>query len=296
MNTKALSFLRLTGLTLSGILIAIPTYAELVMTGVSSETQFTYAADVSNSDLLDGLTPVTTGWNEGNDASPLELTDGIHGVGFDVVFDDKVQGAWTTVGATAEYHLGAGTNGLGFDLTSIVSIADWVNVGFGNQVWTIEVRPVGGSYSTLATIDNQELINGIGTTKVTLTDDSGILATGVEFIRVTAESQSGHQSGAFVWRELDVFGTPTGSASSLSLKIGQTNGSLNFEWDSLEGKQYDLVSSTDLSAPVNTWAVYDEDGPDEIEPYENIVGTGSTISLTGIAKIGDVRFFALIEK
>ncbi|MEN8681937.1 MAG: hypothetical protein ABF391_17985, partial [Akkermansiaceae bacterium] len=81
-------------------LIPASTHAVLVVTEVSHPTQFTYAGDVSSSDLLNGLTPITTGWNVSNEASPNELTDGIHGADFNVVAGDRVQGGWTTVGAT----------------------------------------------------------------------------------------------------------------------------------------------------------------------------------------------------
>ena len=125
-----------------------------------SATQFAYSGNVSAADLLHGLTPVTTGWNTTNQGSPLELTDGIHGGAFQAVPGDQVQGAWTTVGATATYNLGTGPGGAGYNITSVQSIADWANVGFGNQAWTIEVKPVGGSYSTLATVNYQPL--GVG--------------------------------------------------------------------------------------------------------------------------------------
>ena len=154
---------------------AAPAYAAVTFTGagsaaeVNNATPGAYSADVSSSDLLDGLTATTTGWNTTNDASPLELTDGIHGVGFGVVTGDNAQGAWTTVGATATYALGAGANGTGYDITSILSIADWESVGFGNQAWTVEVQQLGGSFSLLATADYQPLaVAAAGATKVTL--------------------------------------------------------------------------------------------------------------------------------
>lgn len=273
------------------------TTTTVVVAEVFDVTQFAYAGDVSSTDLLHGLTPVTDGWNLTNEASPLELTDGIHGVGFGEVPGDRVQGGWTTVGATAEYNLGTGVNGMGYDLTSIQSIADWVNVGFGNQGWTLEVKPVGGTYTVLATIDYQALGTGPGTTKVTLTDATGTLAAGVEFLRVTTnEVNGGANGGAFVWRELDVFGTETGAAGPLVLKIVRGAGGLDFEWNSLPGMQYDLVSSTDLSLPVETWPVYDEDGPGGVEGYENIPNAGSTTTLTDVQASGPARFFALVEE
>jgi hypothetical protein len=188
-------------------IVAASASAGLIKTEVNSTTQYTYAP-VSNADLLHGLTATTTGWQNINDAHSSELNDGIHGVGYQEVSGDKVQGAWTSVGATAEYDLGLG-DGDGWDITSITSIADWVNVKFGNQAWTVEVKAVGGSYATLETVDYQPLAGG-GTTKVTLTDDTGVLASGVEFIKFTANQvNGGANAGAFIWREVDVVGTAT---------------------------------------------------------------------------------------
>jgi len=189
------------------------TRLSLVTVEEFSGNQFAYASDASGSDLLHGLVPKAAGWKLENDASPLELTDGIHGAGFQEVPGDMVQGAWTQVGATLEYDLGAGANGLGYDLTSIRSIADWNSAGFGNQAWTLEVRPVGGSYRILHTANYHPLIeqslSGGGATKVTLSDESGVLAAGIEAIRFTAGHVANSVDNAFVWRELDVFGHPT---------------------------------------------------------------------------------------
>ncbi|MEN8681939.1 MAG: hypothetical protein ABF391_17995 [Akkermansiaceae bacterium] len=169
-----------------------------------------YVDDVSDSDLLHGLRPKTSGWRLKNKASPLELTDGLHGVDFGKIPGDEVQGAWTTVGATAEYHLGTGANGLGYDLTSIQSIADWNGAGFGNQSWTVEVKPVGEEFRILHTVNYHPLtsqrLDGGGATKVVLTDRSGKLARRIEVIRFTASHIANSVGNAFVWREVDVFG------------------------------------------------------------------------------------------
>ncbi|MEM6507015.1 MAG: PEP-CTERM sorting domain-containing protein, partial [Planctomycetota bacterium] len=149
--------------------------------------------------------------------------DGIHGAAFNVVPGDRVQGAWTTVLASAEYDLGTGNAGHGFDLTAIVSIADWNSAGFGNQGWTIEVKGVGETaYELLAVVDHQPL-NALdaGTTKVTLTDESGVLASGVQFVRITANHvNGGANGGAFIWRELDVFGVSTVPEPGMALLLG----------------------------------------------------------------------------
>ena len=185
----------------------------VVSTQESSNEEFSYTNDVSDTDLLHGLTAVTTGWNLVNNADPKELTDGIHGGQYRQVQGDLVQGAWTTVGATAEYHLGTGPKGRGFDITSIRSIASWNGAGFGNQAWTVEVKPVGGDYRILHTanyhpLTSQQIDDG-GATKVVLRGKSGVLASGIESIKFTASHVAGSVDNAFVWRELDVFGSPT---------------------------------------------------------------------------------------
>lgn len=169
-----------------------------------STTPSAYADDVSDSDLLHGLTPGTTGWVKNNTHDPKLLTDGIHGVG-----SASEPSALTTVGATAEYHLGPGAKGLGYDITSIQSIAAEDHGGYGNQAWTVEVKPVGGDYRILHTVSLQRLYSGGGATKVVLTDKSGVLASGIESIKVTAGHIAGSASNDFKWRELDVFGVPT---------------------------------------------------------------------------------------
>lgn len=177
-----------------------------------STTQYAYANEVSDDDLLLGIAPVTSGWRLQNDADPIELTDGIHGGGFEKIPGDMVQGTWTEVGATAEYQLGAGPQGGGYDLTMVRSIADWENVGFGNQAWTMEVKPVGGDWMPLTTVSyeplNAQPLSGGGATKVTVTGKDGRLARGIEAIKVTAGRVPGSVGHGFVWRELDVFGTP----------------------------------------------------------------------------------------
>jgi hypothetical protein len=179
--------------------------------------ELAYADAVSASDLLHGLTPATSGWNFNNHASPLELTDGIHGATYEAIPGDLVQGAWTTVGATAEYRLGGGPGGKGHDITSVQSIAGWNSAGFGNQAWTLEVKAVGGEWRTLVQVDCQALesqpLTGGGASKVTLTREGGPLATGIEAIKVTADPVAGSVRNAFVWRELDVFGAPSAAAT-----------------------------------------------------------------------------------
>ena len=152
------------------------------------------------------------GWNLTNGSTVPELNDGIHGA----FPGGDAEGTWSDEGAIAEYNLGP--NAAGYDITSIQSIASWADSGFGNQVWTVEVKPVGGSYALLATVDYTPLNNAAGATKVNLT---GLDATGIESIRFTAGSTAGNSAGNdFVIREIDVEGAATPTPSDVTIESG----------------------------------------------------------------------------
>ena len=178
-------------------------------TEVNDGADQAYSGDQSGSDLIEGLTATTaTGWNLTNGSELKDLNDGEHGA----FPGGQADGLWSNPGAVVEYNLGA--NALGYDITGIQSIASWSNVGFGNQVWTVEVLTVGGNpasdYQLLATVDYVEFSNAGGSTKVNMT---GLDATGIEFIKFTAGATgtggSNSIGDAFVFREMDVFGTAT---------------------------------------------------------------------------------------
>ena len=84
----------------------------------------------------------------------------------------------------------------------------------------------------------------------------------------------------------------TGSPFPLAIRPNATTpGSYDFEWDSQEGKVYDLLSSVDLSTPVAEWPVY---GVGEMV-YEGIPAAGSTTTLTAVPSTDPRRFFAMRE-
>lgn len=188
---------------------AVERETNLVINKEFSPDQNAYAAEVSADDLLAGIVPKTSGWKMENEANPSELTDGIHGGRFKQNPSDRVQGAWSTVGATAEYTLGRGVNGAGYDITMIRSIADWENVGFGNQAWILEIKSVGGDWVSIASVAYEPLKSQLtegGATKVTIGGKDGTVARGVEALKVTVGRITDSVENAFVWRELDVFG------------------------------------------------------------------------------------------
>ena len=207
-------------------------------TAVNSPTDSAYEGDQSATDLLNELpATVATGWNLNSGSTVAELNDGIHGA----FPGGDAEGTWSNEGAVAEYNLGP--NAAGYDITSIQSIASWVGAGFGNQVWTVEVKPVGGSYVLLATVDYTPFNNTGGATKVNLT---GLDATGIESIRFTAGSTAGNSSGNdFVIREIDVEGTATPTVSDVTIASG-FSGSFTAVSDSSDSAYEGDQSASDL--------------------------------------------------
>ena len=75
------------------------------------------------------------------------------------------------------------------------------------------------------------------------------------------------------------------------LRISPNGDDFDFEWDSQDGKVYDLLSSVDLGTPVADWPVYD----DGETVYAQIPATGSTSTLTAVPSTDPRRFFAMRE-
>ncbi len=76
-----------------------------------------------------------------------------------------------------------------------------------------------------------------------------------------------------------------------ALRISPNGDDFDFEWDSQDGKVYDLLSSVDLSTPIADWPVYEAGGM----VYEEIPSAGSTTTLTAVPSTDPHRFFAMRE-
>lgn len=80
----------------------------------------------------------------------------------------------------------------------------------------------------------------------------------------------------------------TGLGLTITTNAG-TPSNFDFAWDSKEGKLYDLVSSTDLVGPADTWPVWNG--------QSDLAATPPLNTLTDIPGGGDTRrFFAVVEK
>lgn len=190
--------------------------------------EITFAGDVSSSDLLHGIAGIHSGWRNSNGATDVGLNDGDPGGDFDDEGLTALNGAaWANEGAASssifEFGLGAG---LGYDLTEIQSIAAWQGAGFSNQRYNISVRYANDAdFTFLTTVDYQPFPaspnNNGGSTKVNITDDGGVLASGVEAIRFDILDTVGADSAGSVYREIDVFGSESipepGAVSLLGL-------------------------------------------------------------------------------
>jgi len=75
----------------------------------------------------------------------------------------------------------------------------------------------------------------------------------------------------------------------LAIKPNRTNsGNYDFEWESKDGKVYDLVSATALTTPPDTWPVWNG--------HANLPSGGTSTVLMDISGGGPARFFAVLEK
>ena len=201
----------LTLLVIPALAQAAPMVTEVNRPGAGAPAETIYASDVSASDLLQGLTGVESGIAWQTAGSSARLNNGVHGPSFS---DDNpgslAEIAWANPGSVVTFDLGVGANGLGYDISSVQSFAAWNGAGFGNQGYTLEFKPLGGVFASVATVDYNPLGGDAGATKVTITDDGGLLGTGIEAVRFTHNSVPGAVAGRITYRELDVIGQPTG--------------------------------------------------------------------------------------
>jgi hypothetical protein len=137
---------------------------------------------------------------------------------------------------------------------------------------------------------------GLGFQTITRTYTIGALPGGVSAgdpLTVVLGVENTNTNGdRMIWDNvvLEVESSPL--ASDFQVIITPTAGSpgnYDFEWNSQEGKVYDLVSSTDLSSAPNTWPVWDG--------RADLIASPPSNTLTNIPGGGDPRrFFVLIEK
>ena len=162
-----------------------------------------YAADILLGDLLSTATVDSSAGTWGGDGI-AGLTDGLHGAPYAGWVNPSIGDAVVT------WDLGLGDNGAGWDLTLIQSISAFGNNALANQEFILEYETVaGGGFATLGTFGpvDTSAAGGLETsTKITITDDSGVVASGVRYLRFSGRPTGAVNPG---YRELDVDGVST---------------------------------------------------------------------------------------
>jgi len=135
------------------------------------------------------------------------------------------------LGDVITYTLNTGASPRGYNIAKIVSTTSWNENRFG-QRYDVEVRKVGapaGAFVPLVSVDHRPVSSGTSSAQVTVTAfsgsgglNTGTLASGVAEIRFIFKN--GTIYGHSMYRELDVFGSPTG-LGGLDLVSGG-----GFEW------------------------------------------------------------------
>ena len=215
----------------AGLALSVaPANAAAVFTEVTSgpntpdtlTDELAFAGDVSSIDLLNGLTGTIGGTFAGGNVA--NLTNGL-GRTIDSSVDlGGAVGEITWVGdsgSSVEFVLGAG-DGLGYDISGVTSFADWDGAGFMNQSYEIYLRELGGSYTLYTTVDYQPaaVVGEGGATKVNVTDDLGLLGSGIDAIRFDFLDTVSNDVGGIVFSEIDVFGIATVPEPSSTALLG----------------------------------------------------------------------------
>jgi hypothetical protein len=93
-------------------------------------------------------------------------------------------------------------------------------------------------------------------------------------------------------KSFSVVDVPPPSSGPFTVSIlpnATTPGNYDFTWTSQAGKEYDLVSNTELSTPINTWLVW--------EGHAGLPATPPNNVLADVPGGGDTRrFFAVVER
>ena len=182
---------------------------------VNSTSQIAYSADVKNNDLLQGVAGTFTNLQSAGGPVGQAANDGVNGAA-----QDGGALAWAADGSISgfTYEIGVG-NGVGYDVSSVTTIAAWGDSGFMNQKYKLSVRYSGATEYIAApecTVDYQPVTNigaVAGATKVTITRPGGMIFSRIEGIRLTCLNVVNNTfGGGTTFREIDV----SGSASTLT--------------------------------------------------------------------------------
>lgn len=121
--------------------------------------------------------------------------------------------AQTTLTYVLNTNAATGGSAAGYNITNVTVYAGWATPAacFAGQKWTLRVATVGNSvFQDVRSIHYAPFASasGDGSTKVTVSDAAGPLASGVRAVQFFVERPGGIYNGT-VYREIDVMGTPS---------------------------------------------------------------------------------------
>jgi arylsulfatase A-like enzyme/methionine-rich copper-binding protein CopC len=221
----------------------------------------------------------------------------------------ETSGEWISLGFASENSPGTGraftNSGSGDSTTGLATIL------YRSQTSTPagELEIYGGPRSDNS-FDGPDANTGYRTLSVTLdlTPDSGYNGSNNCGTVTWADSVSG-VLGGYTYATPQTFGSiliskpasSGGTLHSLSLRqeipgagnpfilaITPSGSHIDLTWPSQPGRVYDLLSSGDLTAPIDTWPVYGE--------LADIPSSGASTTVTEVPKSDPKRFFAVRER
>jgi autotransporter-associated beta strand protein len=155
------------------------------------------------------VSPATPATHESSSGSWSTLTDGILGAP-----GNNTAVVTPNNGDSVTYQLDLTGNPDGYDITSFDSYATWGDSGRDNQNYSLQVSTDGVAYNTVAVVSNVDS-SANKATHTSVTDTSGVLATGVKFVRVLFGSPTGQENGYVGMSELVLRAVPTNVITQL---------------------------------------------------------------------------------
>jgi autotransporter-associated beta strand protein len=157
------------------------------------------------------VTPASPATHESSSGSWATLTDGILGAP-----GNNTAVVTPNNNDTVTYALNVVAQPAGYDLTTFDSYATWGDSGRDNQNYTLQYSSVSdpGTFINIFTVNNSDSATD-KSTHTSLTDTTGVLATGVHSLRVVFGNPQGQENGYVGMSEFRATAVPTNVLTTL---------------------------------------------------------------------------------
>lgn len=190
----------------------------VIVNGVNSNSASAYDGMISTTDLIDSSQATLAG--PPTSTNPTYSSYAVGGLDDGTATIPAGVAYWHTSTSTVTFQLNTTLNPRGYNLTDIRSINGFTSdaVTYANQTHSILYSKVGDEtnflpLTTLAYTPFGPTDTGAGSSMVDVTDSTGLLATGVAFLRFNIPLFAGGTNTTAVYREIDVFGFATPEAA-----------------------------------------------------------------------------------